>query len=283
MLLSFYASDVFYQLYKNSKDKNIKESNEVKYIDNKINSDKPEYLGYITKYTIFTIATLDWYMTSKHSTKELMRILKKYHDTFDDTSDRIFGRDFNHWFNRGANYYRVDYKPTCATWCSILGYCIKDMRQLKRIVARIVKATNNTDTALKASELATIVVYLSRKNYSKEKLLRYLQKSYNFKPIENFLEIIDNQEWYKLDINNYVDMALNCLFSCSTTSETKKLCAKLIDLSPAISILAYIFSEAYNTIDNKNFLSYTRCALPYKYTLTLIDYDDYILPIRQHR
>ncbi len=265
MLGGFFVADCISKNYENIKVSSLEEIPEKTTIKDNIS---------YTKHTILTIATMDWLMHHRHSSARLLNLFKKYFNSSSDKSSSIFGADYAAWLSRTRLSYRYDYDASCAVWGSVIGFCTYNMRELKRLIKRIVKISNDSKESLKACEISAIVVYMSRKKTPKEKILKYLQKNYDYVPCENLTEYIKNFKLYTNAKYN-ITASLHCFFHSNSFIETITNSLKFNFNRNLISCISTTMAEAYFGL-HKPLSYFCRSYLPKEYLEILIRFDDYI-------
>lgn len=229
---------------------------------------------YITKYTIMTIATMDWLMSDWHSSKRLNKMFYEYYINYPDKTDKVYGAGLHSWLEKGAQWYRTDYGASCAVWASVAGHKATNMRELKRLVKRITRCTHNTDTALQSSEIVSIVIYLCKKGFKKNKIIEYLHKNYNYTMCDNVeKEVKEHQFTSNAKVVTF--LALDILFSSKQYSDACKLCGYLKENKQLISCLTGIMAEAYFNTPLFNNLEQFKSIFPKKYYTTLKEFKKY--------
>ncbi len=229
---------------------------------------KPPANTKLSKYTIFSMATIDWLMNYRHSSKQLMHVLHKHYITHDNKGPEIYGRGFASWLSLGAPWYRTDYEGTVAVWASIVGHTVPNMRELKRVVSKISRATNNTLPALKSAEMITTTVYHLKKKMSKANIMKYLEKNYGYIVCSSLDEYI-KQFAFTTNAYRTTEAALNCFFLTNSFKEAIKKVLQYKYNTDLICCIVSILAEAcYNDVPRELISRY--------YALLPEDYKDLI-------
>ena len=232
---------------------------------------------YITKYTIMTIATMDWLMNDWHSSKHLNKMFYEYYKKYSEKSDKIYGCGLHSWLEKGAPWYRTDYDASCAVWASVVGHKANNMRELKRLIKRIVRSTHNTEPALKSAEVVSIVIYLDRKGYSKERIIKYLNHNYGYTPCNNIIEEIENHEFTN-NAKTIIYLTLDIIFNSTNYQDVCKYAGMLKENKSIISCLAGSIAEPYFKFTNTEYLANFKKIFPKEYYTILKKFEKYEMP-----
>ncbi|MBE5734946.1 MAG: hypothetical protein E7361_00625 [Clostridiales bacterium] len=221
-------------------------------------------LANLSKYTIFTIATMDWLMHYRHSSKQYMRVLHSYYEDYKAKSHDIYGKGFANWLSLGAKWYRVDYEADVAIWSSVIANKINNMRELKRVLSKIVRATSNTIPALRSAEMICTTIYHINKRKTKNQILKYLEKHYNYTPCNNLDKYIEN---FQFTTNAYenTEACLNCYFLTNSTKEALHTSLQFNYNRELISTTSSILAEADHNDVPEELITHYYKKLPTKY------------------
>ena len=235
----------------------------------------------ITKNTLFSVAIMEWFINGDLHTKQFMRVLYKYYKMFTNNNINQYGIGLETWLQDGAKRYRNDYDCNAIAWCGIVAYIANDMNQLKRLLKRVVKATNNTEASQKYCEMIAVAIYTNIKYKSKEKTLNTLKKFYNYEPCTD-LNTFKKDHTFSLNAKYNTYAGLNCFFHTQSYIDSISYALQLDSQFDIIACIAGMLSESLYSVP-ENLSHYMIRLLPQELINTIYLFYDFNLNPLSHK
>lgn len=214
--------------------------------------------------TILTFATIDWLLHTNHSSKEMIKVLKKYYERFPDKSPTIYGKDYVNWITSNPKSFKKSWSNGGAMRASVIGWFAKDIEQLKELVDKAISPTHDTIEAKLSAEVVALSVYLMRNGRSKEELKNYLDYTYDYY-LDQKLDLLRNSYEFTNDCKETVRPALIAFLQSTSFEDALRNAISLGGDSDTIANITCSIAQAYYKDIPENILLKARSYLPQEF------------------
>ncbi len=265
LIEAFYIADIIGNYLETHKDSITDNTNNTLLVNNfQFTQIVPTYL-----------ATMSWLTKTRHSSNDMIKKLREYYRKYPDSKNCKYTRSLKDWLVRKCDWNLVNYEATGAIRASVIGYYAPEIKDAKKLVAKAIPCTNDSETALIAAEMMTIFVYLAKNNSTKRDIYKYLHDNYGYTKCKNLASYIDNyQDTNRAKIN--MELCLNCFFFTRSPIEAFR---RIIDVGCNYNILlplVAVMCEAFYKFIPKFLETYYRLNIPLSVLDEIINFRKYL-------
>ena len=219
--------------------------------------------------TILTFATIEWLLYTKHSSEEMIDILKKYYINFPDKEPTIYGKDYVNWINSGCKEYNRSSSNSGAMRASVIGWYCKDINEIKDFIDKAISPTHNTYEAKLGAEVVAISVFLMKNGRSKDELKNYLDYTYDYY-LDQKLVLLRNSYEFTNDTKETVRPALIAFLESTSFEDALRNAVSLGGDCDTIANITCSIAEAYYKNIPDSIVNKAKSYLPKEFVV-LID------------
>lgn len=214
--------------------------------------------------TILTFATIDWLLNTKHSSEEMINILKKFYKDFPDRSPTIYGKDYVNWILSNSKEFNTSSSNGGAMRASVIGWYAKDIDELKDLVDKAISPTHNTYEAKVGAEVVALSVFFMKNGRSKDELKNYLDYTYDYY-LDQKIELLRNSYEFTNDTKETVRPAIIAFLQSESFEDALRNAVSLGGDSDTIANITCSIAEAYYKDIPEDILSKAKSYLPKKF------------------
>ena len=218
--------------------------------------------------TILTFATMDWLLNSKHTSQEMIKILKKYYKKYPDKSPTIYGKDYVNWILSDSKEFNRSSSNGGAMRSSVIGWFANSIEELKELVDQGISPTHNTYEAKLGAEIVAMSIFFMKNGRSKEELKNYLDYTYDYY-LDQRIELLRNSYEFTNDTKETVRPAIIAFLQSSSFEDALRNVVSLGGDSDTIANITCSIAEAYYKDIPDSIVEKAKSYLPKEFVILL--------------
>lgn len=223
--------------------------------------------------TILSFATIYWLLYTNHEPNEMIDVLKKFYKKYPDKNPTIYGEPFVNWITNTKNEYRKSSGNGGAMRSSVIGWYAADIEELKSLVYKAIMPTHDEEGAIKTSEIVAVSIFLLKNNYTKEQLLEYIEKEYDY-DLHEEMDSYRRKYTYTSDAKETVRPALISFFNSKSFEDSIRNAVSFGGDTDTITTINSSIAEAYYKEVPKDILNNAIKYLPNEFIRLLNDFKE---------
>lgn len=258
----FYVGDIIGNSYTHENEKyNLKTKNFKLFTDRSKFSDD----------TILSFATIYWLLYTNHKPNEMIDVLKQFFKKYPDRNPTIYGESFVNWITNTKYNFRKSSGNGGAMRSSVIGWYASDMEELRDLIHNAIMPTHNDKRAIIASEIVAVSIFLLKNNYTKEQLISYIEKEYDYNLHEE-MKSYKNKYTYTSDSKETVRPALVAFIKSTSYEDSIRNAVSFGGDTDTITTINSSIAEAYYKEIPRDILNNAIKFLPDEFLLLLKEY-----------
>lgn len=218
--------------------------------------------------TILTFATMDWLLNSKHTSQEMIKILKKYYKKYPDKSPTIYGKDYVNWILSDPKEFNRSLSNGGAMRSSVIGWFANDIEELKELIDKGISPTHNTYEAKLGAEIVALSIFFMKNGRSKEELKNYLDYTYDYY-LDQRIELLRNSYEFTNDTKETVRPAIIAFLQSNSFEDALRNAVSLGGDSDTIANITCSIAEAYYKDIPNSIVEKAKSYLPKEFVILL--------------
>lgn len=194
--------------------------------------------------TILTFATIDWLLHTKHTSQDMIDILREYYKKYPDREPTIYGKDYVNWILSNSNEFKKSWSNGGAMRSSVIGWYAKSIDEIKELVDKAISPTHDTLEARQGAEVVAISIFLMKNNRSKDELKNYLDYTYDYY-LDQRLVLLRNYYDYTNDTKETVRPAIIAFLESTSFEDALRNAVSLGGDSDTIANITGAIAGAY--------------------------------------
>lgn len=225
--------------------------------------------------TILSFATIEWLLTTNHTSEEMLNIIKEYYKIFPDKNPTIYGPAFAKWAEDGCVNFRQSYGNGGAMRCSPIAWYANSIEEIDNLIVKGISPTHNTESGRLGAQIVCYAIFYLRNGKSLDETKKLLTKNFNINLKQNIDEY-RNQYTYTSDSVETVRPALISLFNSKNYEDAIRNAVSFGGDTDTITTVCSAISEAYYNEIPKNIVNKAKQFLPQKFLSLLDCFNNYI-------
>lgn len=201
--------------------------------------------------TILTIAILDAIISNSSYESKLREYGKKYKDKVPFSNNYfkyMFSPGFVKWCN--GNYQGISNGNGAAMRISPVGYMFNSKEEVVNESRNATIPSHNSESAIKAAESVSLVIYMARNNISKDKIYDEVKNISGY-DLNYDIDLLRRTNSFNGTCDVTVPQAIYCALSSNTFEESIRKSISIGGDTNTIACITGSMAEALYGIDNK--------------------------------
>ena len=225
--------------------------------------------------TILSFATIEWLLKTKHSSKEMLEIIKNYYNEFPDQNPTIYGPEFAKWAEEGCIEFRKSYGNGGAMRCSPIAWYAKSTEEMDKLIKNGISPTHNTKSGLLGAKIVCYAIFYLKNGKTLDETKDLLTKQFDIDLDQNIDEY-KKAYTYTSDALETVRPAIISLLNSKDFEDSIRNAVSFGGDTDTITTICSSISEAYYKKIPKNIKDKCKSYLPKKFLNLLEMFDAYI-------
>lgn len=222
--------------------------------------------------TILTFATIEWLIYTKHTSKEMLKIIKKYYTAFPDTSPTIYGKPFAKWAKDGCKNFRKSRGNGGAMRSSPIGWYADSLTQIDDLIQQGISPTHDTTSGILGAKIVCYTIYYLKNGKTLKQTKALLEKQFSIDLNENINDYRARYN-YTSDAVETVRPALISLFNATSYEDAIRNAVSFGGDTDTITSICAAVSEAYFKTIPDNIKTKAKKYLPKEFLDLLNEFD----------
>ena len=218
--------------------------------------------------TILSFATIDWLLNTKHTSEEMLEIIKAYYKRFPDKTPTIYGPAFANWVEDGCKEYRKSYGNGGAMRCSPIGWYANSLEEIDDLIEQGISPTHNTDSGKFGAKIVCYTIFLLKNGNSLEYVKNFLSEKFSL-DLEQNIDEYRNAYTYTADSVETVRPALISLLNSKSYEDSIRNAVSFGGDTDTITTICSAISEAYYKKIPKKIVNKAQTILPKEFLALL--------------
>lgn len=225
--------------------------------------------------TILTFATIDWLLHSKHTSTEMIDILKEYYKKYPDKETTIYGKDYVNWILSDPREFKKSSSNAGAMRASVIGWYANSIDEIKELVDKAISPTHDTIEAKLGAEVVAISVFSMRNGLSKGDLKKYLDLTYDYY-LDQKLVLLRNSYEFTNDTKETVRPALIAFLESTSFEDALRNAISLGGDCDTIANITCSIAEAYYKNIPSFILDKSKSYLPKEFVVLIEEFQNFV-------
>lgn len=225
--------------------------------------------------TILTFATIDWLLHTKHTSAEMIDILKDYYKRYPDKESTMYGKDYVNWILSDPSEFKKSTSNSGAMRASVIGWYASSIDEIKDLVDKAISPTHDTLEARLGAEVVAISVFSMKTGRSKEELKKYLDYTYDYY-LDQKLALLRNSYEFTNDTKETVRPAIIAFLESTSFEDALRNAVSLGGDCDTIANITCSIAEAYYKDIPSSILDKCKSYLPEEFVVLIKEFQNFV-------